>query len=119
MAQDSTKWIPNTHQRRIAQILADPDDFDPITAKCKKAHVPRRTLYNWLADPRFLDYLQTLIDRYADSELSNVWRALIQQAKKGNVNAIKLYFELKGKYKQEVELTGGLSIVDLFRRKTS
>ena len=52
-----------------------------------------------------------MIDRYTDKELGAVWRALIKECKAGNVPAIKLYFELKGKYSQNVKVEGLSDII--------
>lgn len=80
-------------------MLANPDFRGTITELCGIIGVPRRTLYNWLGDDSFRAEVDGLIERYTDSELSRVWKALMKLVDKGNLNAIKLYFELKGKYK--------------------
>jgi AcrR family transcriptional regulator len=61
----------------------------------KEAGVPPRTFYRWLKDKRYIDYINSKLDQYTDSELSEVWKALIMQCKRGNIQAIKLFFEMK------------------------
>jgi AcrR family transcriptional regulator len=83
-------------------MLASPDFCGTITELCEEVGVPRRTLYNWLGDEAFCAEVNRLIDRYTDSELSRVWKSLMRLIDKGDLQAIKLYFELKGKYKAGV-----------------
>ena len=43
-------------------------------------------------------HTENLINRYTDGEVGSVWKALLKKCKSGDIQAIKLYFELKGKY---------------------
>lgn len=95
MAQNSTNWKPSAKQIAMADLLLDPDDRRTKTEKMKEAGVPRRTFYRWMKDPRYIDYINSQLDQYTNSELSEVWKALIQQCKRGSVQAIKLFFEMK------------------------
>lgn len=99
VAQNSTKSGLTGKRRKAAEMLANPDFRGTITELCNTIGVPRRTLYNWLGDDGFRAEVDGLIERYTDSELSRVWKSLMRLIDKGNLNAIKLYFELKGKYK--------------------
>lgn len=106
MAQNSTKSGLTGKRRKAAEMLANPEFRGTITELCNTIGVPRRTLYNWLGDDAFRSEVDGLIERYTDSELSRVWKSLMRLIDKGNLNAIKLYFELKGKYKAE-NITAG------------
>lgn len=57
--------------------------------------VSRKTFYSWMKDKRFVDYINSQIGQYTDGELADVWKALLLQCKRGNIQAIKLYFEMK------------------------
>lgn len=74
----------------------------------KEAGVSRTRFYEWMKDQRFIDYMNSQIDKYTDSELADVWKALLRKCKMGDISAIKLFFEMKGLYseKKKVELTG-------------
>lgn len=61
----------------------------------KEVGVPHRTFYRWMKDRRFIDYLNSRLDQYTDGELAEIWKALINQCKRGNIQAIKLFFEMK------------------------
>ena len=91
-------------QRRAAEMLANPDVEATKTDIINQLGVPRTTFYRWLKQPEFIEYVNELIEKYTNGELAAVWKALIKKCEGGNVAAIKLYFELKGKYKQTVEV---------------
>ena len=91
-------------KKEMAETLASPDFNGNITNLCAKIGVARSTFYKWLDDKVFVAYINELIDKFTDSELSSVWKSLIYRAKDGDVQAIKLYFELKGKYKTTVDV---------------
>lgn len=106
MKQNGTSTGLSKKQREVAEMLANPDVSANKTEIIKQVGVPRTTLYRWLKDPDFIKYVDSLIDSYTDAELSTVWKALIRRCICGDTQAIKLYFELKGKYKQQVEHSG-------------
>lgn len=100
MAKSGANWFPTAKQVKVAQLLADPSDRRTKQSKLKEAGVPSRTFYHWMEDKRYLKFLSDQVDLYTDGELPEVWRALINQCVRGDTSAIKLYFEMKGKYKQ-------------------
>ena len=59
----------------------------------------------------FKEYIRFLIDRYTETELFNIWKAIIDTAKKGSPQALKLFFELKNLYGQNGKQDGGVVII--------
>lgn len=98
-------------KRKMAEMLASPEFDGNISKLCDEIGVARSTFYRWYEDADFVRYVEWLIERYSDSELANAWRALIKKANSGNVEALKLYFELKGKYKKEIAIDGGVVFI--------
>lgn len=98
-------------RRKVAERLASPEFDGNITRLCNEMGVARSTLYRWYDDADFMGYVEWLIEKYTDSELANAWRALVRKANTGNVEALKLFFELKGKYKQEISIDGGVVFI--------
>lgn len=98
MGTKHNKYVLNKAQLEMAAELANPDNQLSVSDLCVKQGVSRTTFYKWLKIPTFVDYLNGLIDSFTESELSSVWKALIRRAKKEDVSAIKLFFEMKGKY---------------------
>lgn len=88
-------WQPNPKQIKMAELLINPEDRRTKKEKCAEAGITHKTLWTWMKDERFVNYVNSLVNLYTSSELSEVWKALIMQCKRGNVQAIKLFFELK------------------------
>ncbi|WP_408954744.1 phBC6A51 family helix-turn-helix protein [Natroniella sp. ANB-PHB2] len=101
-------------QMKFAQLLANPDDRRSRRAKIREVGVSPSTAYRWLKDDSFLEYLNDQIERYTEGHLATAWNSLIRQMKRGDTKAIKLFFELKGKYKQEIEVTEKRKLEDFF-----
>lgn len=99
MAENDRLWTPSSRQLKLAELLLNPDDRRPLKDKFAELKVPERTARRWMRDERYIGYLNSQIERFTDSQLVDVWRALINQARRGNVMAIKLFFELKNLYK--------------------
>lgn len=94
-------------QRKVAEMLANPSCMYNDTEIMNLCGVPRTSFYRWIREnEEFTAYINKLIDKYTDGELGGIWKALIARCKLGDVQAIKLYFELKGKYKQDITLSG-------------
>lgn len=104
MAQNGTDWKPNQKQKKIVLLMLDIDDKRKLKDKLEEAEVPRRTFYNWMADDRFKSYLEKELRTFTDAEEHNAWKALIKNINRGETQAIKLFFELKGKYTQKVSV---------------
>lgn len=98
-------------KRKMAETLANPEFDGNISKLCDEIGVARSTFYRWLDESDFKGYLEYLVNKYSDSELPNAWRALIKKANCGNVEALKLFFELKGKYKKEISVDGGVVFI--------
>lgn len=90
-------------KERVADMLANPDcDMDKGDI-CEAMQISRDTIYRWLKEPKFICKVAELAERYTDAELGTVYKALIDRCRKGETSAIKLYFEIKMKYKQLVK----------------
>jgi transcriptional regulator with XRE-family HTH domain len=84
---------------QLCEMLCDPEyALTTKTKLAKELGVSRQTLYDYLSKKRVVDYMAQLIDYYTDLEVPNVWKALVRKAKKEDLQAIRLFFEMKGKY---------------------
>lgn len=110
-ATKSNKITLDGKKRKLIDFLTNPECQLTITAMCHEVGISRSTFYDWLSNDKFIEFLNKKIDNYANSELSAVWKALITKAKYGDVQAIKLYFEMLNKYKQKVELSGNVVFI--------
>ncbi|MGE4272073.1 MAG: phBC6A51 family helix-turn-helix protein [Desulfitobacterium sp.] len=93
--KQSKEWVPNARQIKMAELLLNPEDRRTKQAKCEEVGITPKTLWKWMQDKRYIDYLNGLLDEVTSTELTDVWKALILQCKRGNIQAIKLFFELK------------------------
>lgn len=96
--------------RKIAEEISSPEFHGNITALCERHGIARSTYYRKLDDPSFCGYCEWLINKYTDSELANMWRNVIKAGNGGDVQAMKLFFELKGKFKQSIDINGSLPV---------
>ena len=92
------KFKRNSKKIKMAEMLANPE-FTGTNKQIQEAiGISHETFYKWIKEKEMLDYIEQLVDRYTDGELAAVWKALVKKCKGGDTQAIKLYFELKGKY---------------------
>jgi hypothetical protein len=91
----SKEWRPHAKQIKMAELLLNPEDRRTKQEKCKEVGITPKTLWKWMKDKRYVEYVNSQLDQYTNSELAEVWKALINQCKRGNVQAIKLFFEMK------------------------
>ena len=110
MATKSNKSGLTVKQKKFAEMLANPDFTGSITDLCLKCGVARSTYYKWMDKPEFTEYVDSLISKFADSELSTVWKALIRRCSIGDVQAMKLYFEMRKE--SSVKDESGVQIID-------
>ncbi len=102
-SEENRRNIPDSVKEKAATMLANPD------IKTKKEvyttlDIPESTFYDWLNKQKFIDLINSKIDKFTDRETAEVWKALIEEATEGNIKAIKLFFEMKGKYRQKHEV---------------
>lgn len=99
------EFVPTPQQQSCAILLSDPGCNMTLTEVATEVGVVRKTLYNWLQDEKFTSYVNKLIDRATDAKLSYAWGCLIKRMEK-DTNAIRLFFELKEKYRQRIDING-------------
>ncbi|MBQ8514642.1 MAG: TetR family transcriptional regulator [Ruminococcus sp.] len=98
MTQNETKTENTVVDARMviaAELLANPDFSGTKDDIAREAGVSRATLYRWLRNPDFIAIVNGLVAQYADAELGMVWKALCRRIQAGDIQAIKLYFELR------------------------
>lgn len=91
--------VMTSKQKKAGKLLADPRFTGTVADLCKEIGVGRSTFYEWMQSEVFRSYVDGLIEVYTDAELSRAWKALMKLVDQHDIQAIKLFFELKGKYK--------------------
>lgn len=95
MLQNNTDSILDARMVVAAECLANPDFQGTKQDIADAAGVARSTLHRWMRNPDFIKIVNELVEKYADAELGMVWKALSRKIQAGDVQAIKLYFELR------------------------
>ncbi len=75
------------------------DNDGNLTNACVQMKMNTDTFYRWMNDEIFKKYHDFIISLHTDSIEALVWRKLFDKIEKGDVKAIRTYFELRGKLK--------------------
>lgn len=104
-------------QLKTIELLMDIEN--PRTKKqvANEVGVSERTLYNWFKDPRFLEALNRYADEFIRRSKFLINRQLLKLASEGDIQAIRLYYDLIGNLRDLGTLTitvdlGGLDLDD-------
>lgn len=81
--------------KKCADKLISSEFDGNISRLCDELGIARSTFYRWYDKKEFKQYINFLIDRYTETELFEIWKAIIETAKKGSPQALKLFFDLK------------------------
>lgn len=84
-------------QREAAEMLANPE-FSALTLSSLAGMlgIDRRTLYNWRRLPEFQKYVDSIRKTIFENHRKAVDAKLFEKAKEGDVQAMKLFYELGG-----------------------
>lgn len=92
--------------KSCAQALISPEFDGNISKLCEEQGIARSTFYRWYDKKEFREYVNFLIERYTETELFAIWKAIIETAKKGSPQALKLFFDLKSLQSKNKESNG-------------
>tara|TARA_R100000808_G_C2113853_1_gene127103 strand:- start:385 stop:1059 length:675 start_codon:yes stop_codon:yes gene_type:complete len=96
--------VKTTQRRRAAELMAlNPD----MSAKeiAAKIDVHQATITNWRQDPNFVDMVYDIYMVEFGAEIPSVLKAMIREAKAGNVQAGRLVLEHSGKLVKNINIT--------------
>lgn len=95
MAENDRKTVLDSRMVVAAECLANPAFDGTKEDIARTAGISPSTLYRWLRNPDFVAIVNGLVSQYADAELGMVWKALSRKCQQGDVQAMKLFFELR------------------------
>jgi hypothetical protein len=107
---------PNTwhaDQFKFIEWLALPKtERQPKTQKlfAREIGVDEGTLSDWKRLPGFMDDVTARARKQMQDAMSDVYGALVKAASKGDVQAIKLFFEMAGEYTPKQEFKGNVGL---------
>ena len=96
--------------KKCAEKLISSEFDGNISKLCEELNIARSTFYRWYDKKEFKQYINFLIDRYTENELFEIWKAIIETAKKGSPQALKLFFDLKNLQKKSID-SGGVVFI--------
>lgn len=100
----------STKMKKCAEKLISSEFDGNISKLCDELGIARSTFYRWYDKKEFKDYINCLIDRYTEAELFGIWKSIIETAKKGSPQALKLFFELKTLQSKNID-NGGVVFI--------
>jgi hypothetical protein len=103
---DTTKWT--AHQIIYMEWLATPKkQRNPKTVEqlAAKLGYNRTTLWDWTKLPSWNKSVATIARDFLHSDASEIFQALGDKAKRGDVSAIKLALEVLGEYVPKQDIT--------------
>lgn len=105
--QNSTAWTPTPKQADLLKAACEPGLKQSIAAICRRAHVDRKSFYNWMnEDPGFKSAWHKLWEDMLATQFNAVTAAMVKKAQEGNVGAGRLVAEMKGVLTKRVEVSG-------------
>lgn len=69
----------------------------PIAEIIEEYKITEEEFAGWVMDGRFSEYASALARGFAQADAPYVWSSLLDSAKEGNIQAIKLYFDIWSK----------------------
>lgn len=74
-------------------------DIGHVVATCKKMKMHTDTFYKWMKDPVFKEYHDFVIELTTSSLDALAFKALKEGLEKGDIKAVRTFYELRGKLK--------------------
>lgn len=95
--------MQHSKKREVALMLSDPSEEATLTEILEKTNTSENLFLKWVSNGTFKEELRKSVDMYAEMEYANIFKALIKKCRSGDLSAIKLFMELKGKKPEEVQ----------------
>lgn len=108
MERRGIRWTSNTavlSQLTSEQIIGinvvlTPDTRKSVEKRLKDAGLDYSQWRNWMKDPKFRKTVDQLSEKYLNENMVLAHRALVDKAVGGNVPALRLFYEVSGRYSQ-------------------
>lgn len=97
-------------KRKVAEALVDPEDERNITELCKDFKISRTTFYNWQKEPEFMGFVNYLVESFTTSIIPKAWKQISKKIDKGDMEAIRMLLEVKGKLQKDTNINNNVVI---------
>jgi hypothetical protein len=117
----SKQSVLSPEQLKCVAIITDPTRKGGLKSRLREAGVSYPTYLSWMAQSEFRDSVNKLAERILENSLADVNTGLVEAATKGDVGAIKFFYELTGRYdptnKQVMDVMSVLAqVVEIIQR---
>lgn len=92
------KGIITPQQMMVVNTLLDKNDTRSDKKKLADLNVPSQTYQGWLKDPAFHTYVSARCEALFPGMVNEAHRALYDVVARGDISAIKLVYEMTGRY---------------------
>lgn len=99
-------WQLNERQLAAANQMLDLLDNRARKRKLSELGIQTQEWAAWMVDPVFLEYLRARSEKMISSHMHEAHLALLDRVRAGDLAAVKLYYELTGRYNPMVQRTG-------------
>ena len=97
-------------KRKVAEALVDPADERSVTELCKDFKISRTTFYNWQKEMAFMGYVNFLVESFTSSIVPKAWKQIAKKIDKGDMEAIRMLLEVKGKLQKDTNINNNVVI---------
>lgn len=104
--KNKDEFVLSPKMKKCAERLISKEFDGNISKLCEELSISRSTFYRWYDKREFKQYINFLIDRYTETELFEIWKAIVETAKKGSPQALKLFFDLKNMQNERTKSSG-------------
>jgi len=100
--------------QKLLLVWCEPENWElNLLQACEKAGLNYNYIRKRIAEIGSADFYELraqLVRKASAKYYSDVMRALIEKARKGNTRAIELFFKMRGELAEKLELSGGLDL---------
>jgi hypothetical protein len=105
MEQKGTEYKPTAAEKRLLEVLLNPDNrWKSVTAVCSLANCTRKVYYKAFKKPGFVTIYKDEAKGLVEREVLPVLHAFVQQAKGGSYQHGKALLEMAGVYVEKTEI---------------
>lgn len=102
-------------QQFAVSVITDPTNRKPLGYKLKQCGISYPVYRAWLKQPHFAAYITKISEDMLGEHVADVHTKVLERATGGDIQAIKLYYELTGRHdpqrQQLVDLNGVIGLL--------
>lgn len=108
-SKDSTTGLTK-EQLAVTAAITNTRDTRSDIKKIRDLGITPRMYAGWMHDKRFTDHLKNSTENLLENSTSDAHTALLRKVRSGDTAAVKLYYELTGRYNPANENTVNLQV---------